>query len=276
MKVKEISTKKIFEKNIKKLGKNLRKNLKRVSKKSRGENLHDYRVSYRRYMAGMKALEELFEVDLKLKDENFQVRKIFKKSGELRDLILFKERISIEEIDSLKAIETELKNKIKNIKSEVKEMIDKKSCISLKKSISRREKIIKNLMSFKGKKEEEFNEKINMMINKSFSDVISKRRELKAEVDFEKIHKMRVAFKEFRYKMEFLRSYIDVPATVFNRMGQYQDLMGAILDAGNLSIYLEVFEEAKEFREEIERESEAFEEIFLTEIEVLFEFWKGK
>jgi CHAD domain-containing protein len=84
-------------------------------------------------------------------------------------------------------------------------------------------------------------------VNAAFSEVRDCRRHLRAD-DAASIHRMRIAFKKFRYTAETLRPLLPLTDAQFGEMNAYQTLMGDIQDAEVLLANLAKFAKKKKAR----------------------------
>lgn len=84
-------------------------------------------------------------------------------------------------------------------------------------------------------------------VNAAFSEMRECRRHLRAD-DAASIHRMRIAFKKFRYTAETLRPLLPLTDAQFGEMNAYQTLMGDIQDAEVLLASLKKFANKKKAR----------------------------
>jgi CHAD domain-containing protein len=116
----------------------------------------------------------------------------------------------------------------------------------------------------------------------AFNTVVERRRAIEA-ADTATIHRMRVAFKKFRYMVEALAPVLEhVTAKRLKAMNTFQDSMGRIQDIETLLANVQAFwhkqqtPEAARSRayQELIRGRASLIEAFLNLADTLFTFWK--
>jgi CHAD domain-containing protein len=122
-------------------------------------------------------------------------------------------------------------------------------------------------------------------VEMAFQRVVERRRAIDPN-DMATIHRMRVAFKKFRYMVEALAPILKEPtAKQLKAMNAFQDSMGAIQDVEVLLGSLQAFaqksaETSKEtlaaVNRELFRQRDGLVEGFLPTADTLFTFWKSK
>jgi CHAD domain-containing protein len=122
-------------------------------------------------------------------------------------------------------------------------------------------------------------------VEMAFQRVVERRRTIDPN-DMATIHRMRVAFKKFRYMVEALAPILKEPtAKQLKAMNAFQDSMGAIQDVEVLLGSLQAFaqksaETSKEtlaaVNRELFRQRDGLVEGFLPTADTLFTFWKSK
>jgi CHAD domain-containing protein len=224
-----------FKTILRKTWEKLKKNFKKAQKACLEKESHDLRVSLRRFIEILKIAELAFP-KISVKNARKKARKLLKALGPLRDtqilLLQTKEwnqegllnfllkRLEKQELRERTAIQKKLrKTKLKELGIVVEE-IEKKQAATL---LELKTLVIERLQ-------------------KTFQRVVKKLHGLD-ERDPASIHKLRVAFKKFRYTSELLEHFhLGISKEKLKLMHDLQQEMGRIQD---LHIFVEFLKTAK-------------------------------
>lgn len=202
------------------------KNFKEVKKKFSEKSVHDLRVTIRRFLAVLNVLDkeissgyiEILKKKLKkelklynpLRDNQVQMIRIEKLTLTYPILINFYNFLIAKELEILEIIKAKLQNKSVE---EINEAVFF-SKIQLKQIVPKSE-ISKTVL-----------------IKRAFDEYQSvlERASLLDKNNLDSFHKLRLAFKNFRYTMEFLKPILNLTDTYFKQLKGFQDVLGEIQD----------------------------------------------
>jgi len=201
-------------------------NFKDVKKKFSEKSVHDLRVTIRRFLAVLNVLNkevssgyvQLLRKKLKkelklynpLRDNQVQMLKIEKLTSIYPILSNFYNFLKVKELEILNIIKTKLENKSADeineavffLKLQLKQIIPK-SQIS-------KTALIKRAYD-------------------EYQSVLERSSQLDKN-NLDSFHKLRLAFKRFRYTMEFLEPFLNLTNTYFKQLKGFQDILGEIQD----------------------------------------------
>jgi len=198
--------------------------------------IHDLRVSIRRYLAATDALEQLAGKAILTIKSRKSLKSLLDSYDEVRDL-----QVMIGDLSSEPEIflpESQFLNWLKgreNASSDLQFTVtDSKSAEMVKIHASAIQKARRVLKKLPPTAVEEF-----------LDQVFKRNRKLASAAkadDPPTIHKLRIAFKRFRYSVEFFASHLGVPAELFPRLRSYQTALGKVQDASVLIDTMDQFE----------------------------------
>jgi CHAD domain-containing protein len=256
-----------------------RKRLARCQEKFSEGSVHDLRIETRRLLAMLDLLRAL-----QLGESLKKTRKIFKKRldafDDLRDtqvqLLLLKPlKRSFPEADELESF---LRRCERRIIGRLRHDIKATKQARLERRLKNLEKQL--CKSADGPSRQTGVRPASAALRKVFRRVVKLRRWVR-RTDTETIHRMRVAFKQFRYLSELLRPILPGLTTKqLNRMREYQTLMGDIQDIEVLITGLKRAVEAEalpvrsthRLRDGLLRRRRKLIDIFMAAVDGLFEF----
>jgi CHAD domain-containing protein len=213
------------------------------------EAVHDLRVNARRMLAMLDIVRGLAphsRIQKARKDLKDRISELDK----LRDVQVLLVEISenLEFLPELKAFQKSLKKREAKLLRSAYKHIKQNGLSELSKRIK---KTRESLMELKHE-EEVFNARLLEVVDNAYSLA----EQAYAQIDATQpstIHRLRLAFKKFRYMVEIVHPYVkNYPMGNFERMHHYQDMMGNIQDAEVfLTSFLEYVEEhAKDLKKE--------------------------
>ncbi len=212
---------KAFQSNLKKY----RNNKDKKSQKA----VHNLRVELRRTVSVLEIINELYNFKTKNQQKKIsaELLKYLDKYTELRDvqvhLFYADRRLSKYKI---KPFYSYLKNKEKILLKKTSKRSKKLELNNLKKQIRK----VKKLLLKKAISEDKVKARINNALSASFNEVLKYKPQIK-KPDIKRIHKMRIAFKKYRYKVEALSPLLPkITSKVLREMHSYQQLLGKIHD----------------------------------------------
>jgi CHAD domain-containing protein len=212
--------------------------LKRCQEEFSNEAVHDLRVATRRILALVGLLRLVFP-GLRVR----KLRRTFKDQldefDNLRDTQVILEEISKTEQDlpQLQTFQQHLKRR------------EKKRLRTLHKKVKKFKisKLEKRLRKLNRSVESEARDDTEARVLQAVDDSFARVQERLKDVDSDRpatIHRVRVAFKSFRYMVEIARPLLkDFPETNFEQMDRYQTLMGDVQDS---EVFLETFADFSE------------------------------
>ena len=215
--------------------KNYRLELKRCRTEFSNETVHDVRVALRRLLSVIQLLDTVAP-----RPRLRKLRRVLKAQiddfDELRDTQVMLAEITetIQELPQLETFQRQLERAEKRL---LKGLRKKRKNLDLK-EVTRR--IRKTHDGLKAEEKADFAEPVFRSMDDAFA-VMWRRYE---QVDPEHpstIHRLRVAFKKFRYTVEIIHPLLaDFPLENLKRMHDYQSLMGEIQDA---DVFLQTLDE---------------------------------
>jgi CHAD domain-containing protein len=222
---------------LEKRWKTCRAEFKRCKAEFSNEAVHDVRVALRRLLSLIRLLHSI-EPRRRLRKLSRALKDLLDEFDDLRDTQVMLEIISgtITELPQLQAFQDRLQNVEKRLLKELRKRLKK---LDLKEVARRIRKTRESL------KEEEKADWAAPILQ-SLDDAYLTARQRHARIDPAQpatIHRVRVAFKKFRYMVEIVHPMLEgFPEANLKRMNGYQTLMGEIQDE-------EVFQQAlKEFQ----------------------------
>lgn len=210
-----------------------RKRLARCQQKFSEKAVHDLRIETRRILALLDLLEAL-----RFSESLAKTRKTFKKRldafDDLRDThvqcVLLKPLWK--QFPEAKEFKKHLRKCEKRIEREMSRRIKNAKCGPLNRCLK---DIEKNLLQCTANQPTGGSKpQSHRLLGAAFRRVISLRRQIRRSVP-KTIHRMRVAFKRFRYTAELLQPFLpDITAERLQRMKDFQDAAGNIQDVAVL------------------------------------------
>jgi len=201
-------------------------NFKDVKKKFSEKSVHDLRVTIRRFLAVLNVLNkevssgyvQLLRKKLKkelklynpLRDNQVQMLKIEKLTSIYPILSNFYNFLKVKELEILNIIKTKLEYK------SVDEINEAVFFLKLQlKQIIPKSQISKTALIKRAYDE--------------YQSVLERSSQLDKN-NLDSFHKLRLAFKRFRYTMEFLEPFLNLTNTYFKQLKGFQDILGEIQD----------------------------------------------
>ncbi len=200
---------------------------KNCKKELTEEHVHDIRVALRRLMALTEIMYPLLEVSKRRSKNNIKLMKQkFKTFGPLRDI-----HTSILYIDDMKNDFPDLESFLKHLNILEEDLSKKLSKEFNKMEISDLKEISESLQKKMSKisKTDDIYKMLLASARTSFEDVISLLEKADSD-DIKSIHKVRIAFKKFRYMIEVIDSINPVGRDFHDNMKAVQDILGNIQD----------------------------------------------
>lgn len=198
--------------------------------------IHDLRVSIRRYLAATDALEQLAGQVILSNKSRKTLKSLLDSYDEVRDL-----QVMIGDLSSEPEIflsESQFLNWLKARESGSSELqftvAERKSAAMAKihtNAIQKARRVLKKLPP--------------AAVEELLDKVFKRNRKLASATradDPPTIHKLRIAFKRFRYSVEFFASHLGAPAELFPRLRAYQTALGKVQDASVLIDTMDQFE----------------------------------
>ena len=208
---------------------------KNCKKEITEEHVHDIRVALRRLMALTEIMYPLLDISKKKSKNNIKLMKQkFKMFGPLRNI-----HISILYIDNMKKDFPDLESFSNHLNILEKDLSKKLSKEFNKMEISDIKKI-SELLQKKISKISKTDDVYNMLLTSaitSFEDVVSLLEKADPD-DIKSIHKVRIAFKKFRYMIEVIDSINPVGQDFHDNMKSIQDILGNIQDLSVIELLL--------------------------------------
>lgn len=205
--------------------KKFRAELKTCRKEFSEEAVHDLRVATRRLLALFDLLRSLLprksvrKVRRALKDQLDEL-------DDLRDTQVLLADVSefIHDIPELKTFQEQLQNNEKTYLRHTRKAIRSRKTADLAKRVEKIRKMIEALP------DESLREQTLTAADERFARALETYAAMDTE-NIPSIHKLRVAFKKFRYTVEIVHPLLETfPAENFERMHNYQSMMGDIQD----------------------------------------------
>ena len=206
--------------------KNYRAELKRCRAEFSNEAVHDLRVATRRMLALIQLLNSISPHPRLQK-----LTRVFKDQldefDDLRDTQVILAEISeiLHELPQLKDFQKHLQSAEEKLLRTLRKKIKKLEISEITKRIRKTHESI----------EAEANSELEAQIMQAVDDVYLTTKQRYTSVDLARsatIHRVRIAFKSFRYMIEIIHPLLkDFPVEHLKRMNDYQSLMGEIQDA---------------------------------------------
>jgi CHAD domain-containing protein len=256
--------------------------LKRCQKKYSEAAVHDLRVATRRLMSTLDILHTLTSDD-SLRQARRRLKKQLGRFGPLRDVQV--QMLAVEKMlpsfpelqgfyDQLVKREHRL---VERLRAQVKGVKTRKVAKALRATA----KQVQALLATSAMQQEKRAAAIHA-VDVAFTTVVERRRAIEA-ADTATIHRMRVAFKKFRYMVEALAPVLEhVTANRLRAMNAFQDSMGRIQDIEILLTSLQAFWQKRQTPEaarsracqELLHRRASLIEAFLNVADTFFTFWK--
>ncbi len=202
-------------------------NFQLVKKKFSEKSVHDLRVTIRRFLAIINVLNKEISDFGYLYILRKRLKKELKLYNPLRDNQV--QMIKIERLSQSFPIMTNyfefLKRKELEILNEIKENIDKQSLEEINESVFFLKLQLKQLLP----KSEVTKSSLVRSAYDAYLVVLQRSSNLDKN-DLDSFHQLRLAFKKFRYIMEFIQPILYLPDTYFKTLKGFQDILGEIQD----------------------------------------------
>ncbi len=260
-----------------------RTELKRCQKQYSAESVHDLRVATRRLISTLELLASIYPKG-NLRKARRTLKRHLEMFGPLRDaqvqlLSVYKKLPAFPELqrfyDDLVEHEGKL---VQDLSTEVKRVKTAK----LGRAIRATAKRLETLLDMPEKLQEKRAEALGAA-EAAFNRVVERKLAVDP-TDSVTIHRMRVAFKKFRYMVEALAPMLDwVTSKRLKAMNAFQGSMGDIQDAEILFMNVHAFARKQgpesdaplaRALEELSRRRTALIEDFLGSAQILYTFWK--
>jgi len=206
--------------------KKYRSELKRCREEFSNEAIHDLRVATRRMLALIKLLNSVSpRPPLKKLSRTFKDQ--LDEFDDLRDTQVILAELSriLQDLPQLQEFQTHLQSSEKKMLRTLGRKIRKLEPSKIK------ERIRKTCKAMQG----EMNSDLASQILRAVDDAFVRVKQRQSAVDFARpatIHRVRIAFKSFRYMVEIVQPLLpDFPSENLKRMNDHQSLMGEIQDA---------------------------------------------
>jgi CHAD domain-containing protein len=250
----------------------LRKEWDRTRKKYSEDSVHDLRVASRRLIAVLETLNEIHK-DSDIRDCRRRVKNLLDSLSPLRDLHVQRANVSrmLDQFPQLKDFEKNLADKESRTARKVQKLL--KRVPKLDSAIARARRHARRRID---------RDDVLKVIDRRYRKVLS----LAARVDpteTDTIHRMRLAFKKFRYTCEVAHPIIrnDVNAERLEQFHTFQTMMGDIQDVEVLSARLAKWtekqgreDEMKPVFEELKADRERKITAFVGSVGEVETFWK--
>ena len=256
-----------------------RKTLKRCAREFSEKSIHELRVETRRWLAFLGLLEP-FLGEMPVQELTDKVKKLFKSSARLRDnqvQLLYLES-KVEDFPEIAPFRKELLRREKRLSRRLKRKIAAALENTLRKQVSGIRHAL-HLWTRDALLESEHAVQLLGSVNHAFERVLAMRRAVRPELP-ETIHRLRVAFKRFRYMVEMLQPILpDLPLARLEAMHAFQQTMGEIQDAEVLAAALEKYAATEaasasdRFRQDLLAHRAELIADFLQDTDWLTEFW---
>ena len=227
-----------FENKIEKMNKRFLRNFYSTLVFPGEEEVHNLRISIRELNEGAEISSAI--LNKKLPNFLIKLKGLLKVLGKLRDLHV-ENKIIIEKFGEKFNLESE----IAETQSEIKNLLNGFDIdlleIDIKKLHNEIEKILKKLDIKKVEK------RIKSYLSKKYSNLI-KKTSLSDFNKIEELHRIRVAYKKFRYSAEALKDYLCLTKADLKRLKKIQDILGEINDLQNITVNIEDLKKKKNYR----------------------------
>lgn len=259
-----------------------RRAFKRCQKKLSLATVHQLRVKTRRLLALVDLFDPLLAGDASDKVSRL-LKQPFKISGQLRDtqVNLCNVERQLGRFPEAKPFKKELLRREKRLSRQLERELRR---IRLKPLKSRTDALRKELCATVKQPDERRRARTRLLrsMDRAFANVVARRRGI-APTKPHAIHRMRIAFKKFRYMAEQLQSLVPgISDDLLDKLRGHQKLMGDIQDNETLLAALDKFmrEEKAEarpfrkFRATVKRGHALLIARYLRRADELFSFWK--
>jgi len=190
--------------------------------------IHDLRVSIRRYLAATDALEQLAGRSILSNKSRKSLKSLLDSYDEVRDLqVMIGDLSSEPEIFLPESLFLNWLKKRENASAELQFTVAESQSAAMAEihsdAMQKSRRVLKKLPPF--------------AVEELMDKIFKRNRKLASAVkadDPPTIHKLRIAFKSFRYSMEFFSSQLGAPAALFPRLRAYQTALGKVQDASVL------------------------------------------
>jgi CHAD domain-containing protein len=260
-----------------------RSGLKRCQKKSSEEAVHDLRVATRRLMSLLDLLANIHHEGT-LRQAQRRLKRLLDRFGPLRDAQVQLRSVekmlpSFPDLQGFYAYLVKRERKlVRRLDAEVKRVRTGK----VKKAIGAAGQQLEGLFDTPAKQRTQLTAAIHT-VDAAFNKVVEHKLAINP-TDRATIHRMRVAFKKFRYLVESLAPVLDqVTSKHLKAMNAFQSSMGDIQDAEVLFSRATAFNRKYDMKrgasrasalDELARRRTALTEDFLRSADSLYTFWK--
>lgn len=259
-----------------------RTELKRCQKKPSEAAVHDLRVATRRLISTLDLLASIYP-EANLRKARRRLKKQLDMFGPLRDVQV--QLLSVDKmLPSFPELQGFYEHLVKRERRLVRRLgaeVNRVKTGKVKKAIDVAAKEVDGLFDTPTKTREKLTTAIHA-VDTAFNKVVERKLAVTPS-DSATIHRMRVAFKKFRYLVESLAPMLDrITSKHLKAMNAFQGCMGDIQDAEVLVIHAAAYarkrgpeSEASLTRalEELSRRRTALIETFLASADTLFTFW---
>jgi CHAD domain-containing protein len=260
-----------------------RTELERCQKKSSEEAVHDLRVATRRLISTLDLLAIIYP-EGNLRKARRRLKKQLDMFGPLRDV-----QVQLLSVDKMLPAFPELQRFYEHLVKRERQLVQRLGAEvnrvktgKVKKAIDIAAKEVDGLFDTPTKPQEKLTTAIHA-VDTAFNKVVERKLAVHP-TDSATIHRMRVAFKKFRYLVESLAPMLNrITSKHLKAMNAFQGCMGDIQDAEvlvtNATAYarkrgLESEASLTRALEELSRRRTALIETFLASADTLFTFWK--
>lgn len=214
------------------------------------EAVHDLRVNARRMLAMLDIVRGLAPHS-RIQKARKDLKVMIDELDELRDVEVLLVEISenLELLPELKGFQKSLKKREARLLRSASKHIKQNGLSELSRRIKKTRESLAEL--------EEHGDGFQARLVETVDNAYSLATQAHAQVDAAQpstIHSLRIAFKKFRYMVEIVHPYVrNYPAKNFERMHNYQDMMGNVQDA---EVFLGSFlEYVEEHAQDLDREN---------------------
>ena len=256
--------------------KKYREELKRCHTEFSNEAVHDLRVAARRLLAFIQLLKSI-SPRLRLKKLTRAFKDQLDEFDDLRDTQVILAELSeiLQDLPQLQEFQKYLQSEEQKLLRTLRKRIKKLDISEVKKRIHKTHEAI-----------EEMDGDLESHILQAVDDAFLRVKQRYSAADIARpatIHRVRVAFKSFRYMVEIIHPLLrNFPAENIKRMNDYQSLMGEIQDAEVFTQTLADFSEHASFsdpepvrRYEDRRHTDAIS-AYENQMNQLVTFWRGE
>jgi CHAD domain-containing protein len=219
-----------------------RKSLDRCRKTFSQDSVHQLRVETRRLLAFLSLLEPLLHAQC-LREVKRHLRKLFKNSARLRDtqVQLLRQAGTGGDFPEVAPFHQSLRRREKRLTRRLKRIIRDRARPELGRSMTALKKVMRRLLT-EGVIEEQHRAVLLGGIDQAFSRVVALHRQIHANHPVT-IHRLRIAFKKFRYRVESMQPLLPgISSRRLRDMHAFQTRMGEIQDAEVLLRALDKYE----------------------------------